>query len=216
MRIGMLGTGIVGQEVGTRLVGLGHEVRMGSRTATSEMAAAWADASGPQASFGDFADAAAFGEVVVNATKGLVSLDALAAAGAAHLDGKVLVDIANALDFANGFPPSVVQRDGVSLAEQIQRAFPGARVVKAMSTMNAQVMLDPSRLPARSSTFIAGDDAEAKAAVRALLVSAGWPDEDVVDLGGIAGARGMELFLPLWLATATAIGTFTFNIAVVR
>jgi predicted dinucleotide-binding enzyme len=216
MRIGMLGTGIVGQEVGTRLVALGHEVQMGARRATNEAAASWAQNTGPMASVGDFAGAAAFGEVVVNATKGLVSIDALAAAGAQNLDGKVLVDIANALDYTGGFPPSVVQRDGVSLAEQIQRAFPGAFVVKAMSTMNAQVMLNPARLPARTSTFVAGEDDEAKAVVRGLLVGAGWSDDDVIDLGGLAAARGMELFLPLWLATSQALGTFAFNIAVVR
>jgi predicted dinucleotide-binding enzyme len=141
---------------------------------------------------------------------------ALQQAGSAHLEGKVLIDIANALDFSAGFPPTVVQQDGLSLAEQIQAAFPAARVVKALSTMNADYMLSPGRLPGPTSTFLAGDDADAKAVVRGLLVGAGWADDDIVDLGAIAGARGLELFLPLWLATSQALGTRAFNIHVVR
>ena len=216
MRFGVLGTGSVGATVGRRLVALGHEVRMGARDADSPKAREWAASVGDAASHGDFADAAGFGQAVVNATLGLASLAALEAAGEERLAGKVLIDIANPLDFSDGFPPTVRHDGGRSLAEQIQARFPASHVVKAMSTMTADLMLEPSLLGAPSSTFVAGDDADAKAAVTALLVSAGWGAGDVVDLGGLVAARGMELYLPLWLSLFQAGGSPLFNVSVVR
>lgn len=216
MRIAVLGTGVVGSALGTRLVQTGHEVRMGSRTAGNDKARAWVAAAGPAASEGTFADAAAYGEVVVNATGGLVSLDALTAAGADNLAGKVLLDIANPLDFSGGFPPKVLQPDGRSLGEQIQAAFPDTRVVKTLNTMNADVMVHPRALAGPHSVFVAGDDADAKAVARDLLLGFGWTDDEVVDAGGIGAARGLELYLPLWLSLMGSFGTPSFNIAVVR
>ena len=216
MRIAVLGTGVVGSAIGTRLVQTGHEVRMGSRTAGNDKALAWVATAGAAASAGTFADAAAYGEVVVNATGGLVSLDALTAAGAVNLAGKVLLDISNPLDFSGGFPPSVVQPDGRSVGEQIQAAFPDARVVKTLNTMNADVMVHPRALSGPHSVFVAGDDADAKAVARDLLLGFGWTADEVVDAGGIAAARGLELYLPLWLALMGSFGSPSFNIAVVR
>ena len=163
MRIAVLGTGAVGRALGTRLVETGHEVRMGSRTAGNDTAVAWAAELGRAAGEGTFADAAAWGEVVVNATGGLVSIDALTSAGADNLAGKVLLDVSNPLDFSGGFPPTVVQTDGRSLGEQIQEAFPDARVVKTLNTMNADVMVHPRALAGSHSVFVAGDDGDAKA-----------------------------------------------------
>lgn len=216
MRIAVLGTGVVGSALGTRLVQTGHEVRMGSRTAGNAKAVAWAAATGSGAGEGTFEDAAAFGELVVNATGGLVSVDALTSAGAANLAGKVLLDISNPLDFSGGFPPTVQQPDGHSLAEKIQSAFPDARVVKALNTMTADVMVHPRSLPAPHSVFVAGDDQDAKAVARDLLLGFGWTDDEVIDAGGIAASRGLELYLPLWLSLMGSFGTPSFNIAVVR
>jgi predicted dinucleotide-binding enzyme len=216
MRIAVLGTGMVGQALGRRLVETGHEVRMGSRTAGGEKAQEFVAESGEGASEGTFADAAAWGEVVVNATGGLVSLEALTAAGEENLAGKVLLDISNPLDFSEGFPPKVVQPDGRSLGEQIQSAFPEARVVKTLNTMNADVMVHPRQLSGPHSVFVAGDDADAKALARDLLVGFGWEPDEVVDAGGIAAARGLELYLPLWLSLMGSFGTPSFNVAVVR
>jgi predicted dinucleotide-binding enzyme len=216
MRIAVLGTGMVGQSLGRRLVETGHEVRMGSRSAGGEKALEFVAEAGADASEGTFADAAAWGEVVVNATGGLVSLEALTAAGEDNLSGKVLLDISNPLDFSEGFPPKVVQPDGRSLGEQIQSAFPEARVVKTLNTMNAEVMVHPRQLSGPHSVFVAGDDADAKAVARDLLVGFGWEPDEVVDAGGIAAARGLELYLPLWLSLMGSFGTPSFNVAVVR
>lgn len=216
MRIGILGTGVVGATVGRRLVETGHEVRMGSRTADNRTARDWAAELGPAAGHGTFADVAAFGEVVVNATGGLVSLDALSAAGADNLAGKPLLDLSNPLDFSGGFPPAVVQPDGRSLAEQIQEAFPAARVVKTLNTMNCDVMVHPRALPGSHSVFVAGDDADAKGVAVGLLRGFGWTDDEIVDAGGITAARGLELYLPLWLSLMGSFGTPSFNVKVVR
>ena len=161
MRIGVLGTGTVGETVASKLVEVGHEVTMGSREAGNEKAVAWSAAAGDAASEGTFADAAEFGEIVVNATAGQHSLEALEAAGATLLAGKVIMDIANALDFSQGFPPSLTVANTDSLAEQIQRAHPEAKVVKALNTVTAAVMVDPSSLGEPTNLFICGDDAGA-------------------------------------------------------
>jgi hypothetical protein len=153
---------------------------------------------------------------VVNATGGLVSVEALTAAGSDHLAGKVILDVANPLDFSHGFPPTVVQVDGRSLGEAVQAAFPDARVVKALNTMNADVMVHPRSLSGPHSVFLAGDDDGAKATVGSLLQGFGWTPDEIVDTGGIAAARGLELYLPLWLSLMGSFGTPSFNIAVVR
>jgi predicted dinucleotide-binding enzyme len=215
MRFGVLGTGVVGQTLGRKLVELGHEVIMGSRTAGTEKAVAWVAAVGGGASEGTFADAAGAGEVVINATGGMVSLDALNSAGAQNLSGKVLIDVSNPLDFSQGMPPSLAVCNTDSVGEQIQRSFPDALVVKAFNTMNADVMVNPGIVPGSHTVFICGNSSEAKQQVRQLLTSFGWPEGDVLDLGDIAGARGMEMYLPLWLRLWAATGTGHLNVKVV-
>ena len=200
MKIGVLGTGMVGNAVAGKFVELGHGVRMGSREAGNEKARAWADAAGERASEGTFADAAAHGELVVNCTAGEHSLEALEQAGTDNLAGKVLLDVANPLDFSGGMPPTLGVANTDSLGEQIQRAFPEARVVKSLNTMNCQVMVEPTRVPGEHDVFVCGDDERAKSDVAALLRSFGWASERIVDLGGIRSARGMEMYLPLWLS----------------
>jgi 8-hydroxy-5-deazaflavin:NADPH oxidoreductase len=216
MRFGVLGTGVVGQTIAGKLAELGHEVRMGSREAGNEKAVAWAAGAGNGASEGTFAGAAVFGEVVVNATAGMASLEALEAAGAENLSGKVLIDIANPLDFSAGMPPSLGVSNTDSLAEQIQRAFPEARVVKALNTVNAAVMVAPASLGESTNVFVCGDDDEAKAQVIELLETFGWLSGDVVDLGDITAARGMEMYLPLWVRMMGALGDSRFNIRIVK
>jgi 8-hydroxy-5-deazaflavin:NADPH oxidoreductase len=215
MRYGVLGTGTVGRVLAGRLVEVGHEVRLGSRTPDNKAAAAWAQEAGPNASHGTFADAAEFGQTVMNCTGGAVSLEALAAAGAENLAGKVLIDVANPLTFETGrLTLTVCNTD--SLGEQIQRAYPEARVVKTLNTMGNEVMIHPEQLPGGHCVFMSGDDAEAKRLVAGMLESFGWPPDAIVDLGGIETSRGTEMYLVLWFEMMQAGGERRFNIDVVK
>jgi len=213
MKIAVLGTGEVGRRLATKLASLGHDVTIGSRTADNADARQWAADNG--GAHGTFADAARTADLVVNATSGLVSLAVLEAAGADNLRGKVLVDVSNALDFSDGFPPKVVTPDGGSLAEQLQKAFPETRVVKTLNTMNNTVMVEPSRIPGHHNVFLSGDDEQAKAEVAALLRSFGWTDAQITDLGDLSSARATELLMPLWLRLYGVVGPVDFNISVV-
>ena len=199
MRIGVLGTGTVGQTLSSALSALGHDVVIGSRTS-------------PPATF---AEAASFGDIVLNCTAGVHSLEALRQAGAESLAGKVVVDVANPLDFSQGFPPQLSVPEGDSLAEQIQRSFPQTRVVKALNTVTASVMVDPGSLAEPTDLFIAGDDDSAKAEVKALLASLGWAPTRIRDLGGLEAARVCERYLMMWLALMGVVGSAEFNVRLV-
>jgi predicted dinucleotide-binding enzyme len=216
MKIGVLGTGMVGTTLATKLAELGHEVKMGSRQAGNENAVEWANRAGANASEGSFADAAAFGEVVVNATNGMGSLEALETAGRDNLAGKVLIDVSNALDYSQGMPPSFFVCNTDSLAEQIQRAVPEARVVKALNTVTAPLMVAPSTIGTGHSLFICGNDEDAKTEVVDILKSFGWPAESIIDLGDITAARATEMYLALWIRMMMKFRTPMFNIAVPR
>jgi predicted dinucleotide-binding enzyme len=215
MKLGVLGTGIVGTTIGTKLVQLGHDVMMGSRTKTNEKAAAWVKASGPKASQGTFADAARFGETLFNCTSGLASVDALKLAGAANLSGKILLDIANPLDFSKGMPPTLAVCNTDSLGEQIQRAFPDVKVVKTLNTMNCKLMVNPAQVPGEHDVFVSGNDRAAKARATEILKNMfGW--KSVIDLGDITTARGTEQLLALWVRLMGTFGTTNFNFKIVR
>ncbi len=226
MRIGLLGTGMAGKTIAARLAGLGHDVMVGTRDVAATLARTELDLAGgppfsvwhgqhPEIKLGTQAEAAAHGDIVVNATAGAASIAALTAAGAANLAGKVLLDIANRLDSSRGMPPTLLVKDTDSLAEQIQRAFPEARVVKALNTTNAYMMVNPKQLAGGDTTiFVSGDDADAKATVVGLLHEFGWTD--VIDLGDISTARGAEMLLPMWLRLWNALGTPMFNFKIVR
>src|SRR5512143_1408527 len=215
MKIGVLGTGLVGETIGAKLIQLNHEVRMGSRTANNDKAAAWVKQNGGKASQGTFADAAAFGEILFNCTSGKASLEALRMAGAENLKGKVLIDIANPLDFSRGMPPSLLVCNTDSLGEQIQRAFPETTVVKSLNTMNCNLMVNPGLLAEEHVVFVSGNDAEAKATVTALLKDGfGW--KSVIDLGDISTARGVEMLLPLWVSLMGKLQTPLFNFKIVK
>ena len=226
MRLGILGTGTVGKTIAARLAGLEHDVMVGTRNPEETASRTEPDPYGnppfsawqeehPEVKLGTFAQAAAHGEMIVNATAGTVSLEALEQAGEDNLSGKVLIDISNPLDFSKGMPPtlSVVNTD--SLGEQIQRRFPEAKVVKTLHTMNAYLMVDPAQLAGGDhSVFVSGDDPEAKAAVTDLLRSFGWTD--IIDLGDITTARGAEMVLPVWLRLFGALQKPVFNFKIVR
>jgi predicted dinucleotide-binding enzyme len=197
----VLGTGVVGRTIAGKLRELGHDVLVGPRSAGDDAV--------------PFADAAAHGELVFNCTAGTASLQALEAAGADNLAGKVLVDVSNPLDFSQGMPPRLTVCNDDSMGEQIQRAFPDANVVKALNTVNANVMVDPASVPGEHNMFVSGNDEGAKAQVTELLRGFGWPAERILDLGDLTAARGQEMYLPLWLRLMGAGGP-AFNIHVAR
>lgn len=211
MRIGILGTGDVGVNLASKLAELGHQVKIGSRTA--EKAVEIATRVGPNVAGGAFPDAASFGEVVFNCTHGAASLDVLKAAGAANLSGKTLVDVANPLNFDDGGLTLFVSNTD-SLAEQIQRAFPATKVVKALNTMNFRVMTNPRILTEDSDVFVCGNDPGAKATVAEILGWFGW--KRIVDLGGIENARGMEAILLIWFGLSKKYNFSPLNFKVVK
>ena len=214
MRIGVLGTGEVGNRLGTKLASLGHEVKMGSLTAQNPKAMAWAKASGAKASAGTFADAAKHGEVVFNCTAGSASLEALKQAGASNLRGKVLIDVSNPLDFSKGMPPSLTLCNTDSLAEQIQRSFPEAKVVKSLNTTSNPVMVNPGLIRGEHDVFVCGNDPQAKAKVVEILRSFGW--KNPIDLGDLTAARGLEMILPLWVRLMMTFQNPIFNFRIAR
>lgn len=218
MKISVLGTGSVGDTIGSRLVELGYNVMMGSRTIGNEKALGFVAKHGTaKAAAGTFADAAQFADIIFNCTKGEHSLEALKSA-AAHLPGKIIVDVANPLDFSTGKPPSLLPAlsNTNSLGEEIQKQFPKARVVKTLNTMWCGVMVNPAIIKGGEHTnFICGNDAEAKQAVKKLLIDFGWKNENLLDLGDISAARGTEAVLPVWLRIWGATQNGVFNLKVV-
>ena len=215
MKIGVLGTGMVGNALGSKLVQLGHSVKMGSRTVNNPKAVEWAKGNGPNASQGTFAESTSHGEIVFNCTAGMASLDALKLAGSNNLRGKILIDIANPLDFSKGMPPTLSVCNTDSLGEQIQRAFPDTKVVKTLNTVNCNVMVKPSLVPGDHEMFICGNDAGAKEKVTDILRNwFGW--KSVIDLGDITNARAMEMWLPMWVRLWAKFQTPNFNLKIAK
>jgi len=214
MKIGVLGAGMVGATIATKLIELGQEVMMGSRNAGGEKAVTWAQANGANASQGAYAQAARFGEILFNCTQGTASIEALQMAGADNLKGKILIDVANPLDFSHGPPPTLSICNTDSLGEQIQRTFPETKVVKTLNTVNCEVMVNPALVPGDHDIFVCGNDADAKARVAELLKQwFGW--RSVIDLGDISAARATEQMMPIWLRLYGVLGVLHFNVRVV-
>ena len=215
MKFGVLGTGSVGQTIAARLVQLGHDVVMGARNSDNEKAAAFEKKSSPKGTSGTFSDAARQGELLFNCTSGAHALDVLKAAGEENLNGKVLIDISNPLDFTKGMPPSMLTPSTDSLGEQLQRAFPKVLLVKTLNTVTAKVMVEPQSLSSGNhDMFMAGNDAGAKGRVKEVLQSFGW--KHIIDVGDITGARALEMYLPLWVRLYGTFQTANFNVKMIR
>ena len=214
MQIGVLGSGVTGQTIGSKLVQLGHEVMLGSRDEANPPAVAWSKEEGGQhALYGTFMNAASFGEIIFNCTLGSASMEALQQAGEQNLRGKILIDTSNPLDRSTDMWSLTVCNND-SLGEQIQRAFPETKVVKTLNTVNANVMVDPAKLLEQTHVFVSGDDIEAKATVVKILRDwFGW--KQIIDLGGIETSRGVEMYVLLWHTLRNAISSQRFNIKVV-
>ncbi len=211
-KIGILGTGTVGKTIGSALIKLGYEVKMGSRTSDNASALEFVQTNGSKASNGTFSEAAQFAEIIFNCTLGMASIQALELAGKNNLSGKVVIDISNPLDFSKGMPPSLSVCNLDSLGEQIQRKFPETHVVKTLNIVNCEVMVNPSKSGGDPTMFLCGNDEKAKAETVEILKQFGW--NDILDLGDITNARGTEMLLPIWVRTyiATKNGYFAFKI----
>jgi predicted dinucleotide-binding enzyme len=212
MKIGILGTGMVGETLGTKFLQLGHQVKMGSRTANNESAVKWANSSGTNASQGTFADAASFGEMAFICLKGAVFLDVAKSLGPNALDGKVVVDVSNPLEFSSGTLTLSICNNN-SLGEEVQKALPSAKVVKSFNTVNCEVMVDPAK-GGHPTMFVCGNDAEAKKKFSDLIKTLGW--RDIIDIGDITKSRGTEALMHLWMNLYQSFGTPHFGWKIVR
>jgi predicted dinucleotide-binding enzyme len=217
MKFAVLGTGMVGEAIGSKLIETGQSVMMGSRTADNEKAAAFVSKhKGRRASAGTFSDAAEFGEIVFNCTKGMEAMNVLKSVGEKKLDGKILIDVSNPLDFSKGMPPTLSVCNTTSLAEEIQKKYPGARVVKTLNTMSSVLMVNPTMInEGDHNVFVCGNDTEAKKQVSRILKSFGWKGDNIIDLGDILSARGTEMLLPLWLRILGTKKSGAFNFKIV-
>ncbi|HLG35843.1 MAG TPA: NAD(P)-binding domain-containing protein [Bacteroidia bacterium] len=226
MKIAVFGTGVVGQTIAEKLSSLGHGIMIGTRNVNDTLAKTAPDNFGrppfgewlknfPGIRTGTYAEAAAFGEFIVNATNGAGTLPALELAGKINLADKMLLDISNPLDFSKGFPPSLSVCNTDSLAEQIQRNYPDTKVVKSLNTMNAFVMVNPGLLPEDHTVFLSGNDDGAKAKVKELLKSFGWKEKNMMDLGDLTSARGAEMLLPIWVRLYGVLKNPMYNFKIV-
>jgi len=218
MKIAVLGTGMVGDAIGSKLIELGHEVVMGSRTRENLKARAFVDKHKGLARAGTFAEAASFGALIFNCTLGSASIEALQMAGVENLKGKIIIDISNPLEFSKGAPPNLTHNlsNTNSVGEEIQLQFPESMVVKTLNTIWCGLMVNPAMINGGDhNVFISGNNEEAKVKVRELLQSFGWMEDNIFDLGGIETARGPEMYLPLWLRIYRATNNGAFNIKIV-
>jgi predicted dinucleotide-binding enzyme len=230
MKIAIIGTGAVGRTIASKLLELNHDVMMGTRNVQEKLESTENDIYGnppfsvwykanSNVRFGSFSEAAAYGELVINVTNGANSVTALIHAGAKNLAGKVLIDISNPLDFSKGMPPSLLPglNNTNSLAEEIQKTFPDAMVVKTLNTMWFGLMVNPKMIGKGDHiNFISGNNEEAKTRVKKLLNQFGWLDENIIDIGDITGARATESMLPIWLKVMAITRNGAFNFKLVR
>ena len=229
MNIAVLGTGSVGQTLSAKLAALGHKVMMGTRNVAEAQTRTARDGYGnpgigewiksnPGVKLATFGDAIAFGQFIINATQGGKSISALKAGNPGDLDGKIVIDIANPLDFTKGMPPVLMPDlcNTTSLGEEIQKTFPQSHVVKTLNTMWCGLMVNPAMIGGGDHTnFLCGNNPEAKIEVRKLLNQLGWKEENLIDLGDITSARGTELILPIWLRIMSVKHNGAFNFKIV-
>lgn len=228
MKAAVFGTGIVGQVIAARLADLGHTVIIGTRDVDNVLTrnqkdaygnppfSEWYKAKKDTIGLGNYEKAAASSEIIFNCTNGQGSIDALTQAGNENIEGKIIIDIANPLDFSKGMPPTLSPVNTDSLGELIQRTFPESKVIKTLNTMNCFLMVNAEALPGDHNVFLSGNDSASKATAIDILKSFGWKDRNIIDLGDITTARGTEQLLPIWIRLYGVLQTPMFNFNIVR
>lgn len=215
MKISVLGTGMVGQTIATKLGETGHEVMVGSRDRNNPKAKEWIKKV-TKVSLGTFEESAKFGDLMFNCTLGAATLQALDLANAQSLGSKILIDTSNPLHFSKDNEPSLFACNTDSLAEQIQKTYPNLKVVKTLNTLTAMLMVHPDLLPGKHNLFIAGNDSMAKKDVRLLLCNSfGWKEDSFLDLGDITGSRAAEMMILMWIRLWGYYQNPVFNFSIV-
>ncbi|MGL4598206.1 MAG: NADPH-dependent F420 reductase [Bacteroidia bacterium] len=225
MNITILGTGSVGQTLAEKFISQGHTIIIGTRNVEETMAktgptsfSEW-HSKNPAAQLKTFSDAAKEGELIVNALNGNATLTVFQALDAAHLEKKIVIDLSNPLDFSKGFPPTLLEglNNSNSLGESIQQIHPQAHVVKTLNTMWCGFMLAPNLIQGgQHINFISGNDQKSKEVVTQLLITFGWTQETLLDLGDITNSRGTEGYLLLWTRIYAATKNGAFNLQLVK
>lgn len=226
MKIAVFGTGIVGQVIASRLAGLGHAVSIGTRDVSKTLARTEKDVYGnppfhewqkqnQSVRLLPYTEAAASAEIIFNATSGQGSVEALKQAGEKNINNKIVIDVANPLDFSKGMPPTLSPGNTDSLGELLQRTFPETKVIKTLNTMNCFLMVNPAAIAGDHHVFISGNDEASKAIVKEVLGSFGWKEKNIIDLGDITTSRGTEQLLPIWIRLYGALKTPMFNFSIV-
>ncbi len=220
MKVGVLGTGSVGEAIGTALIKKGHRVMLGSRSANNEKAKAWVEKVGENGAQGTFDEAAAFGDLFFVCLHGEHALPVVRKLSEENVRNKIVIDLTNPLDFSKGMPPQIIEGLGnsTSLGEEIQKLLPNSFVVKTLNTINYKLMVD-ARIVNNGDhhIFMSGNSADAKNKVKDFLVdNFHWRADRLVDLGGIETARTVEEIVPFWVSIWQKMGTPLFNFKIVH
>ena len=211
-KVGILGSGDVGKQLGRGFAKHGFDVMLGSREPAK--LESWRRETSGKVSTGTFAQAAAHGDLVILALHGAATEAAIDLAGAKNFSGKLVLDATNPLDFSHGMPPGLLLGTTDSMGERVQKKLPGAKVVKCFNTVSNVKMIDPKFKEGVPPMLICGNDAEAKKRTDAILRELGWPG--AMDIGGIEGARWLEAIVPLWVRAGQVLNTYEHAFKVVR
>jgi predicted dinucleotide-binding enzyme len=206
-KVGVIGSGDVGQALGRGFASRGYKVKIGSRTPNSEKLKVWMEKCEGEVSVGTFSEVAAHGEILVLATLGTGVEEAINLSGRDKFARKLVIDATNPLDFSRGMPPGLFVGTTDSLGERVQRMLPSAKVVKCFNIVNYQTMVNPKKSEGLPDMLICGNDEDAKRRVAEILREFGWGEP--IDIGGIDGARWLEAYTALWVRLAVKLGNWT-------
>lgn len=205
MKIGILGSGIVGQQLGLGFLRSGHEVKIGTRD--PQKLNDWGVKTEERGTVGTFSETALWGDVIVLAINWAGLENAISLIDKESVKNKIVIDVTNPLDFSNGAPPKLLSAPDNSGGEKVQKLLPEARVVKAFNTISANIMTNPKLEKGTPDLFIAGNDSDAKYFVSAVAMEWGW--NSIIDLGGIGQSYLLEANAMLWITYGFIFNNWT-------